>query len=131
MVNYDIPWNPARLEQRMERIHRYGQKHNPVLIMNLVAEKTREGRVMTTLLEKMESIRKELGSDKVFDVIGRLFQEVSLSLVWKTLISRWIMMGKLILATSSHATNTSSCLIFNGLSPKYPNQPYNWYLLTT
>jgi SNF2 family DNA or RNA helicase len=79
MVNYDIPWNPARLEQRMGRIHRYGQKHNPVYIMNLVAEKTREGRVMTTLLEKMESIRKELGSDKVFDVIGRLFQEVSLS----------------------------------------------------
>lgn len=79
MVNYDIPWNPARLEQRMGRIHRYGQRHNPVLIMNLVAEKTREGRVMATLLEKMESIRKELGSDKVFDVIGRLFQEVSLS----------------------------------------------------
>jgi superfamily II DNA or RNA helicase/transcriptional regulator with XRE-family HTH domain len=79
MVNYDIPWNPARLEQRMGRIHRYGQKHNPVYIMNLVAEKTREGRVMTTLLEKMESIRKELGSDKVFDVIGRLFQGVSLS----------------------------------------------------
>ncbi len=79
MVNYDIPWNPARLEQRMGRIHRYGQKHNPVFIMNLVAEKTREGRVMTTLLEKMENIRKELGSDKVFDVIGRLFQEVSLS----------------------------------------------------
>lgn len=79
MVNYDIPWNPARLEQRMGRIHRYGQKHNPVHIMNLVAEKTREGRVMARLLEKMESIRKELGSDKVFDVIGRLFQEVSLS----------------------------------------------------
>src|SRR5579875_2110308 len=79
MVNYDIPWHPARLEQRMGRIHRYGQKHNPVYIMNLVAEKTREGRVMTTLLEKMEHIRKELGSDKVFDVIGRLFQEVSLS----------------------------------------------------
>lgn len=79
MVNYDIPWNPARLEQRMGRIHRYGQKHNPVYIMNLVAEKTREGRVMATLLEKMESIRKELKSDKVFDVIGRLFQEVSLS----------------------------------------------------
>lgn len=79
MVNYDIPWNPARLEQRMGRIHRYGQKHNPVYIMNLIAEKTREGRVMMTLLEKMESIRKELGSDKVFDVIGRLFLEVSLS----------------------------------------------------
>ena len=41
MVNYDIPWNPARLEQRMGRIHRFGQKHPSVLIMNLVAGKTR------------------------------------------------------------------------------------------
>jgi len=78
MVNYDIPWNPARLEQRMGRIHRFGQKHDSVYIFNLVAGKTREGRVMKTLLEKMERIRKELGSDKVFDVIGKLFEGVSL-----------------------------------------------------
>jgi len=78
MVNYDIPWNPARLEQRMGRIHRYGQKHDPVVILNLVAASTREGRVLKTLLEKLERIRKELGSDKVFDVIGRLFEGVSL-----------------------------------------------------
>ena len=77
MVNYDIPWNPARLEQRMGRIHRYGQKHDPVVIVNLVAGATREGRVMKTLLEKLETIRRQLGSDKVFDVIGRLFQGVS------------------------------------------------------
>jgi superfamily II DNA or RNA helicase len=78
MVNYDIPWNPARLEQRMGRIHRYGQKHDPVFIFNLVAGKTREGRVMQTLLEKLESIRRELGNDKVFDVIGQLFEGLSL-----------------------------------------------------
>ena len=78
MVNYDIPWNPARLEQRMGRIHRYSQKHDPVIILNLVAGKTREGRVLKTLLEKLERIRKELGSDKVFDVIGRLFEGVSI-----------------------------------------------------
>ncbi len=78
MVNYDIPWNPARLEQRMGRIHRYGQKHDPVFILNLVAGKTREGRVLKTLLEKLERIRKELGSDKVFDVIGRMFEGISL-----------------------------------------------------
>ena len=78
MVNYDIPWNPARLEQRMGRIHRYGQEHDPVFILNLVAGKTREGRVMRTLLEKLERIRKELKSDKVFDVVGRLFEGVSL-----------------------------------------------------
>ena len=78
MVNYDIPWNPARLEQRMGRIHRYGQLHDPVVILNLVAQGTREGNVLKTLLEKMEIIRKELGSDKVYDVIGRLFEGVSL-----------------------------------------------------
>lgn len=78
MVNYDLPWNPARLEQRMGRIHRYGQQHTEVHIMNLVAGSTREGRVMKTLLEKLEKIRKELRSDKVFDVIGRLFEGVSL-----------------------------------------------------
>src|SRR6266567_3528651 len=79
MVNYDIPWNPARLEQRMGRIHRYGQMHDPVFILNLVAGKTREGRVMKTLLEKLERIRRELGADKVFDVIGQLFEGISLS----------------------------------------------------
>ena len=79
MVNYDIPWNPARIEQRMGRIHRYKQRHDPVVLINLVAAKTREGRVLRTLLVKLESIRRELGSDKVFDVIGRQFQDVSLS----------------------------------------------------
>jgi superfamily II DNA or RNA helicase/DNA-binding XRE family transcriptional regulator len=78
MVNYDIPWNPARLEQRMGRVHRYKQKHDPVIIINLVAGKTREGRVVKTLLDKLERMRKELNSDKVFDVIGRLFEGVSL-----------------------------------------------------
>jgi len=78
MINYDVPWNPARLEQRMGRIHRYGQDHDPVYIFNLVAPDTREGRVLHTLLEKLESIRKALNSDKVFDVIGRIFQGVSI-----------------------------------------------------
>jgi len=78
MVNYDIPWNPARLEQRMGRIHRYGQKHDPVVILNLVSTGTREGRVLTILLEKLENIRKQLGRDKVFDVVGRLFEGVNI-----------------------------------------------------
>ncbi|MDD2600304.1 MAG: helicase-related protein, partial [Kiritimatiellae bacterium] len=60
MVNYDIPWNPARLEQRMGRIHRYGQLHDPVIIVNLVAPATREGHVLKTLLDKLEKIRKQL-----------------------------------------------------------------------
>ncbi len=78
MVNYDIPWNPARLEQRMGRIHRYGQQFE-VRIVNLVAGSTREGRVLQVLLEKLEEIRDELASDKVFDVIGRLFEGESLT----------------------------------------------------
>ena len=78
MVNYDIPWNPARLEQRMGRIHRYGQKHD-VRIVNLVSTDTREGRVLQVLLERLDAIRRELHSDKVFDVIGRLFENESFS----------------------------------------------------
>ena len=77
MANYDIPWNPARLEQRMGRIHRYGQARD-VTIVNLVAASTREGRVLGRLLEKLDTIRAALSSDKVFDVIGRLFENVSL-----------------------------------------------------
>jgi superfamily II DNA or RNA helicase len=78
MINYDVPWNPARLEQRMGRIHRYGQKHDPVVIVNLVAPSTREGKVLKVLLDKLEKIRKELQSDKVFDCIGRIFEGVSI-----------------------------------------------------
>lgn len=69
MVNYDIPWNPNRLEQRMGRIHRYGQKYE-AHIYNLVAIDTREGRILETLFNKLDIIRMHLGSDRVFDVIG-------------------------------------------------------------
>ncbi len=72
MINYDIPWNPNRLEQRMGRIHRYGQTRE-VTIFNLVAADTREGRVLNRLFEKLDEIRQALGSDKVFDVIDELF----------------------------------------------------------
>lgn len=78
MVNFDIPWNPARLEQRMGRLHRFGQKNPEVRIFNLVAENTREGDVLATLLEKLEEARKALCSDKVFDVVGQLLKDVSL-----------------------------------------------------
>lgn len=70
MINYDIPWNPNRLEQRMGRIHRIGQKRD-VFIFNFVAENTVEGKILTRLFSKLEEIRKELG-DRVFDVIGPL-----------------------------------------------------------
>jgi hypothetical protein len=71
MINYDIPWNPNRLEQRMGRVHRYGQTRE-VFVFNLVAEDTREGRVLKRLFDKLEEIRQALGSDKVFDVMGEV-----------------------------------------------------------
>jgi hypothetical protein len=70
MVNYDIPWNPNRLEQRMGRIHRIGQT-DEVHIFNLVAISTREGYVLNVLLRKMENMGIALG-DKVFDVVGQV-----------------------------------------------------------
>jgi SNF2 family DNA or RNA helicase len=69
MVNYDIPWNPNRLEQWMGRIHRIGQT-DEVYIFNLVATSTREGYVLNVLLKKMENMGIALG-DQVFDVIGQ------------------------------------------------------------
>ncbi len=72
MINFDIPWNPVRLEQRMGRIHRYGQEHDCV-ILNFVAVNTNEGRVLAKLLERLREIRRELGTDKVFDVVGEVF----------------------------------------------------------
>ncbi len=71
MVNYDIPWNPNRLEQRMGRVHRYGQQHD-VHIYNLVAVDTREGRILERLFDKLSQIRDHLGSDRVFDVVGEV-----------------------------------------------------------
>ena len=70
MVNYDLPWNPNRIEQRFGRIHRIGQTE-VCHLWNLVAEETREGDVYRTLLEKLEYARTALGG-QVFDVLGKL-----------------------------------------------------------
>ena len=72
MINYDIPWNPVRLEQRMGRIHRYGQEKD-CLIFNFVSTNTREGRVLQKLLDRLREIRSDLGTDQVFDVVGEVF----------------------------------------------------------
>jgi superfamily II DNA or RNA helicase len=77
MVNYDIPWNPNRLEQRMGRIHRYGQNHE-VFIYNMVSKNTREGQILERLFVKLDSMRQALGSDRVFDVIGEIIPGHSL-----------------------------------------------------
>ncbi|MEH6954447.1 DEAD/DEAH box helicase [Neobacillus drentensis] len=79
MINYDIPWNPNRLEQRMGRIHRIGQK-NEVFIFNLVASNTREGDVLIRLLEKMEQMRNDLGQESVYDFIGEVLKEQGVDL---------------------------------------------------
>ena len=70
MVNYDLPWNPNRLEQRFGRIHRIGQTE-VCHLWNLVAEETREGDVYRKLLDKLEQARQSLGG-QVFDVLGKL-----------------------------------------------------------
>ncbi len=75
MINYDIPWNPMRLEQRMGRIHRYGQEKD-CLILNFVSTNTSEGRVLHTLFTRIEQIENDLDphkTGKVFNVLGDVF----------------------------------------------------------
>lgn len=76
MVNYDLPWNPNRIEQRFGRIHRIGQKE-VCHLWNLVAGETREGAVYQRLLEKLQAERATLDG-QVFDVLGKLFRETPL-----------------------------------------------------
>ena len=75
MVNYDLPWIPTRLEQRMGRIHRYGQKR-VARIYNLVAFDTREGSVLLGLMDRLEQMRIHLG-DQVFDVVSSLVSDTT------------------------------------------------------
>jgi superfamily II DNA or RNA helicase len=70
MINYDLPWNPVRLEQRMGRIHRIGQEHRCV-VFNFCAENTIEGKLLGRLLEKLEAMRADLGG-RVYDVVGQV-----------------------------------------------------------
>jgi len=75
MINYDIPWNPVRLEQRMGRIHRYGQEKD-CLIFNFVAVNTREGEVLNRLFDRIAQIELDLDpglTGKVFNVLGDIF----------------------------------------------------------
>ncbi len=76
MVNYDLPWNPNRLEQRFGRIHRIGQQE-VCHLWNLVAKETREGDVYHRLLEKL-AIESEALKGRVFDILGEVFEETSL-----------------------------------------------------
>jgi hypothetical protein len=73
MINYDLPWNPVRLEQRMGRIHRIGQTSD-VWVFNFCATNTIEGRLLGRLGEKLEAMRDDLG-DRVYDVLGELLSQ--------------------------------------------------------
>ena len=73
MINWDLPWNPNRLEQRMGRIHRYGQEYE-VQVVNVVADSTREGAVLTRLMEKLERMREQLGHDRIYDVVSGVLE---------------------------------------------------------
>jgi superfamily II DNA or RNA helicase len=70
MINYDLPWNPVRLEQRMGRIHRIGQASD-VVVFNFCATNTVEGKLLARLHEKLDAMRADL-DDRVYDVIGEL-----------------------------------------------------------
>lgn len=76
MVNYDLPWNPNRLEQRFGRIHRIGQTMTCHL-WNLIAHETREGDVFLRLFQKLE-VEREALSGRVFDILGEVFENKSL-----------------------------------------------------
>jgi len=76
MVNYELPWNPNRIEQRIGRLHRYGQKHD-VKVFNLFVINTREDRILERLLERLAQIEADLPGD-VHDVLGSLLEEVDL-----------------------------------------------------
>jgi superfamily II DNA or RNA helicase len=90
MINYDIPWNPNRLEQRMGRIHRYGQERD-CLITNFVSTNTREGRVLEKLFDRIRQIELDLDPDrtgKVFNVVGEVFPSNQLERMLREMYAR-------------------------------------------
>lgn len=90
MINYDIPWNPVRLEQRMGRIHRYGQEKD-CLIFNFVSTNTREGRVLQKLFERLREIEQELDPEatgKVFNVLGDVLPALGLETMVREMYAR-------------------------------------------
>jgi superfamily II DNA or RNA helicase len=90
MINYDIPWNPVRLEQRMGRIHRYGQEKD-CLIFNFVSTNTAEGRVLQKLLERIRQIEVDLDpqrTGKVFNVLGDIFPANALERMLREMYAR-------------------------------------------
>ncbi|OUJ18305.1 Superfamily II DNA/RNA helicase SNF2 family [Methanonatronarchaeum thermophilum] len=84
MINYDLPWNPIRIDQRMGRLHRYGQT-NTVEIRNLFYKDTRENEILKLLLDKIDQIESDLGMSS--DVMGQILDEVDLEKTIMTAIA--------------------------------------------
>ncbi|MEM2292467.1 MAG: helicase-related protein [Nitrososphaerota archaeon] len=84
MINYDLPWNPNRLEQRMGRIHRIGQIR-PVYYYNFILLGTIDGYILSKVLEKIEAIKQAIG-DKVYDVVGKLLTEEDIASLYEELL---------------------------------------------
>jgi len=90
MINYDIPWNPNRLEQRMGRIHRFWQEKD-CLITNFVSTNTREGRVLEKLFDRISKIEEDLDPNrtgKVFNVLGDIFPANQLERMLRDMYAR-------------------------------------------
>ena len=84
MINYELPWNPNRIEQRIGRLHRYGQKRD-VKVYNLFVTNTREDQILQRLLERLDQIETDLPGD-LYNVLGTLLQDVDLKdLIMQTL----------------------------------------------
>ena len=110
MINYDIPWNPVRLEQRMGRIHRYGQEKD-CLIFNFVSTNTREGRVLQKLFERIQAIEDDLDprrTGKVFNVLGDVFPANQLERMIRDMYARNLTEEVIKSASSSRWTASGS-----------------------
>ncbi len=91
VINYELPWNPNRLDQRLGRVHRYKQTL-PVVMYNIVLKGTIEGKVVEKLIAKLEEIKKTLGgasADKVFDIVGVLADSELIRYVTSRLLEGW------------------------------------------
>jgi len=86
LINYDLPWNPNRLEQRMGRIHRIGQRKN-VYYYNFILDpkNTLDGYIFNKLLNKIESIKHAIG-DRIYDILGRLISEEDIAMIYEELL---------------------------------------------
>lgn len=87
MVNYDLPWNPMKLEQRIGRLDRIGQTHN-VIVLNLLITETVEQRVRQVLENKLNIIRSQYGDDKLADILSTLQEEFQFDKLFMDAVAR-------------------------------------------